>query len=87
MSAPRDSGAGLKLIDKQRVDGKVRETYDTATTPYQRLLDAKLLIEADRRELETMYFALNPAALKRRLDQHQQSLWQCAAVRFSTEAT
>lgn len=77
----------LKLIDKQRVDGKVRKTYDTATTPYQRLLDAQLLSEEDRRELEDMYLALNPAALKRRLDQHQQSLWQYAAVRYSTEAT
>jgi transposase InsO family protein len=77
----------LKLKDKQRVDGKVRKTYHTATTPYQRLLDAKVLSDDDRRELEAMYLALNPAALKRRLEQHQQSLWQYATVRYLTEAT
>lgn len=77
----------LKLVEKERVDGKVRKKYDTATTPYQRVLDSGILAEADTQELTEMYHTLNPAALKRRLDQLQATLWQHVTVRSSNEAT
>lgn len=78
---------GLKLIEKTRVDGKVRKKYDTATTPYQRLLDSGVLAQSDQQDLTEMYLSLNPAALKRRLDHLQAALWQHASVRLLSEAT
>jgi len=77
----------LKLIEKQRVDTKVRKKYDTASTPYQRVLDSGLLTAEAKQDLDELYRSLNPAALKRRLDALQNGLWQQATVRFSNEAT
>jgi hypothetical protein len=77
----------VKLIDKQRVDAKVRKTYDTATTPYRRVRASGILAADDQQALDAMYATLNPAAIKRRLDQLQAALWQYATVRFSSEAT
>jgi hypothetical protein len=77
----------LKLVEKARVDGKVRKKYDSATTPYQRVLDSGSLTDEARSELEEMYLTLNPAALKHRLEQLQAGLWQYASVRLVREAT
>lgn len=77
----------LKLVEKARVDGKVRKKYDIATTPYQRVLDTGLLTVDDRQGLDEMYLTLNPAALQRRLAHLQDVLWPYATVRFSHEAT
>ena len=38
----------MKLQDKTRHGAKVHKVYDTARTPYQRLLDAGVLTEAER---------------------------------------
>lgn len=77
----------LKLVEKQRVDTKVRKKYDTATTPYQRVLESGILPDEAQQDLTMMHRSLNPAALKRRIDQLQATLWQHATVRFSNEAT
>jgi hypothetical protein len=77
----------FKLVDKTRVDAKVRKKYDTPTTPYQRVLDTGLLTHEAKADLQEMYRSLNPASLKRRLEHLQDALWQQATVRFSDEAT
>ncbi len=77
----------LKLIDKQRVDAKVRKTYDTATTPYRRVRANGRLAPDVQQDLDALYATLNPAALKRRLDDLQAKLWRHAVVRSSGEAT
>ena len=77
----------LKLIAKQRVDAKVRKTYDTATTPYRRVRASAILALDDLQDLDALYATLNPAALKRRLDHLQAALWQHAIVRSVREAT
>ena len=77
----------LKLLSKQRVDGKVRKTYDTAKTPYQRVLDSGILDAECRADLDATYRSLNPAVLKRQIEALQDTLWLHATVRFSPEAT
>jgi hypothetical protein len=68
----------MKLREKVREGGKVRRIYEEAKTPYQRLLAAGVLKGAARRELEARYQGLNPAALRRRIKELQDRLFDLA---------
>jgi hypothetical protein len=63
-----------KLIAKSRNGAKVTRQYDTATTPYQRLLDSGTLTKAGARALAATYRQLNPAQLRRDVAVHQRRL-------------
>ena len=52
----------MKLMAKTRHGAKVHKVYDTARTPYQRLLEAK------RQQLATSYHGLNPTVLLRQIN-------------------
>jgi hypothetical protein len=52
-----------KLVRKSRHGAKVYKLYDTAQTPYQRLLRSGVLTEDKKRELADTYGALNPVTL------------------------
>jgi hypothetical protein len=65
----------LKLVDKHRVDKKVRKTYDVAKTPYQRVLLSSDVTEGNKEALRQTYASLNPVALRRRIDAHLNALW------------
>jgi len=67
-----------KLVGKQRLGSKVVKRYDEPRTPYQRLLAAGALSEADRLALERRFLALNPAQLQRQIDRLLRQLWQSA---------
>jgi len=67
-----------KLTGKARVGSKVVKRYDLARTPYQRLLGTGVLTDAKRAELEQFYASLNPAKLKREIDQSLEGLWKLA---------
>jgi hypothetical protein len=58
-----------KLVRKSRHGAKVHKIYDTARTPYQRLLRSGVLTEGKRRELTDMYCALNPVTLLKEIRQ------------------
>jgi hypothetical protein len=64
-----------KLAQKRRVNGKVHRTYETPKTPYQRLLESDQLTSAARKKLEQTYSSLNPAELKRHIDQLRSRLF------------
>ena len=64
----------MKLKSKQRVGSRVKKSYDQALTPYQRVLQSKLVSEAKKELLRAKYATLNPAALKRKLEHLQQRL-------------
>lgn len=65
----------LKLIAKERVGNKTIKRYDTAKTPYQRVIDrADISLEAKAR-LTYAYVKLNPAELRRHIDQKTAVLW------------
>ena len=59
----------LKLVAKERdaATGKTRKKYDTAQTPYRRLLASGVLDEAQERALAATFAASGPAGLRRRL--------------------
>jgi hypothetical protein len=58
----------LKLVGKERDGARVRKRYDTAQTPYRRVLAAGDLDPAARQRLDAEHAASGPVALRRRLD-------------------
>jgi hypothetical protein len=66
----------LKLVEKRRVDNKVRKRYDTARTPFQRVLDSPDVSEEDKERLRQIYALLNPVALRQRIDENLERLFE-----------
>jgi len=69
----------MKLKSKERHGSQVKKTYEVAQTPYQRLQQSPYLSAASKRRLKTEYRRLNPAELKRQIEQVQEQLLQLAA--------
>ena len=65
----------MKLVSKERIRGSLKRKYDTAKTPYQRLMDSGQISEQTRKQLETAYLSLNPAQLKRSIDAKLDKLY------------
>ncbi len=65
----------LKLVSKDTVDKKVIKRYDTAATPYQRVLTSKDIPLAVKAHLTNLYVQLNPVKLRSSIDQHVDQLW------------
>ena len=65
----------LKLIAKERLGNKTRKRYDPAKTPYQRVLDRNDIALLAKARLINLYLQLNPAELRRRIDQNIAKLW------------
>jgi transposase InsO family protein len=64
-----------KLVSKTRVGAKVTKRYDTAKTPYQRLLEhPDALDEVDAEMLAKRYRTINPAAARREVADLQATL-------------
>jgi hypothetical protein len=66
----------LKLIAKERIGNKTIKRYDTAKSPYQRVLDRKDIPLEPKAQLAHVYVQLNPAKLRRRIDQKIAQLWK-----------
>jgi hypothetical protein len=66
----------LKLVKKERVGGKVRKTYDTAKTPYRRVLASPLVSLKNKARLQAIYATLNPVTLQRRINENLERLWR-----------
>lgn len=66
----------FKLIAKERIGNKTIKRYDTAKTPYQRVLERiDISLEAKAR-LMNLYVQLNPAELRQSIDQKTAKLWK-----------
>jgi len=68
----------MKLVSKTRNGAKVNKVYDTARTPYQRLLETGVLTEIKRQELAATYRGLNPVRLLKQINSNLEQLWQLA---------
>ena len=68
----------MKLVAKTRHGAKVHKVYDTARTPYQRLLESGVLTEAKQQELAAMYHGLNPVTLLKQINENLEHLWNLA---------
>ena len=67
-----------KLVRTTREGSRVRKHYDTAQTPYQRLLAADILSPAQAAAATAVAAAINPVALRARLDDALSALWKLA---------
>jgi hypothetical protein len=75
----------MKLVHKSRHGARVHKVYDRAQTPYRRLLAADVLNEIKRQELAATYHHLNPALLRRQINENLERLWDMA--RYPTTQT
>jgi hypothetical protein len=65
----------FKLIAKERIGNKTIKRYDIAKTPYQRVLERKDISLEAKARLMNLYLQLNPAELRRCIDQKTAKLW------------
>lgn len=85
----------MKLQHKRRHGARVHRVYDTARTPYRRLVERGVLSPEERNALDRRYRTLNPVRLKARIDAALDALWSTAdrrpdhhpSVTVSSEAT
>jgi hypothetical protein len=66
----------LKLIAKERIGNKTIKRYDLAKTPYQRVLERQDISLPAKARLMSLYVPLNPADLRRQIDQKTAKLWK-----------
>lgn len=65
----------MKLVEKVRVEGKIHRKYDQPKTPYQRLIESGQISATARKVLMTQYESLNVAALRRRVEELRNRLF------------
>jgi hypothetical protein len=66
----------LKLVGKDRIDGKTIRQYDRAMTPYRRVLNLEDLPFDLKARLSVQYMMLNPVSLRASIDQKVALLWK-----------
>jgi len=64
----------LKLISKEHVENRIVKYYDTAATPYQRVLSSDLIPFQIKAKLTNLYVHLNPVSLRKSMDQKVHQL-------------
>ncbi len=74
----------IKLIAKERVAGHIKRKYDQPKTPYQRVMENQNIPKEVKDELQKIYESLNPAGLKRNIDQRLQLLKQLYDAKHKT---
>ena len=66
----------LKLISKKRIGNKTIRKYDTARTPYQRIIEREDIPVDRKAHLLNLYLQLNPVELRNRIDEKVLMLWK-----------
>lgn len=67
----------MKIKSKEKLNNSVcKKKYDTAKTPYQRLMDSWKISGKKKRELNEVYLSLNPVKLKRIIDEKTKKIRQ-----------
>jgi hypothetical protein len=70
----------LHLVKKEVIDGRVRRQWDTAQTPYERLLAAGGMTTEVAERLATQYRTTNPRQLRRTIHTAIAALWEPGAM-------
>ncbi len=66
----------FKLVSKETIDKKTIKRYDTAATPYQRVLASKDIQFEVKAHLTNLYVQLNPVKLRTSIDRQVGQLWK-----------
>lgn len=67
-----------KLVKKERIGSRVKKIYDSARTPYQRVLDAPQVKADSKRKLTELYETLDPVVLFEQIGHLQTLLLETA---------
>lgn len=67
------------LLEKHRIGAKAIRKYDKAKTPYIRILESDTVSEDVKNSIKAIYKDLNPAELKRKINECQAKLIHMAA--------
>ena len=70
----------MQLQRKTRHGAKVHQVYDTARTPYRRLLESGVLAREQQDALAMQYQRLNPVRLLGQINQVLEKLWEMATT-------
>ena len=71
----------MKLLSKEKTGGRTTKRYDTARTPYQRVLDSSAVGEVQKSNLGAFYARLDPVGLLGQLERLQDQFWAYAHQR------
>lgn len=71
----------MKLKSKERYGSRIKKSYEVPLTPYRRVLDSEHVGPDDKETLRQLYSLLNPAALKRAIDELQKELFRMARTK------
>ncbi len=66
----------MKLVKKERIDGKTVKVYDLATSPYRRVLAAEDVAFSQKASLTNLYVRQNPVTLRDNIDLNVGKLWK-----------
>jgi hypothetical protein len=66
----------IKLVSKERRGGRVHRKYDDSKTPYHRLMESSGVEVGVKKDLTKIYEALNPAKLKKQIDEKINKLYK-----------
>ncbi len=69
----------LHLTGKEVINGKLKRRWDTAQTPYQRLVASGVLATEQEAKLAALYAGTNPRQLRAAIYQQIERLWQQVA--------
>ena len=65
----------LHLASKSVVNGRLKRRWDQACTPYDRVLDSRVLTPYQQAQLAVMYSQTNPRLLRRQIYQKLERMW------------
>jgi len=68
----------VKLLSKERKEGRTTKRYDKAQTPYQRVLTSTLVGEDCKSQLRDSYQRLDPVVILKELEHLQDRFWEHA---------
>lgn len=66
----------MKLIKKERIDGRALKVYDQATSPYRRVLRSEDVELKRKMNLTNLYMQQNPVSLRKNIDLTVGKLWK-----------
>ncbi|MCX7120855.1 MAG: hypothetical protein NTZ67_03645 [Gammaproteobacteria bacterium] len=65
-----------KLIDKRRIQSKIKKVHDKPKTPYQRLMTSEHISAVQKEQLTDIYKKLNPFELKKNQEMKLKTIFQ-----------
>jgi hypothetical protein len=74
----------MKLVSKERREGRITKRYDRAQTPYQRAVSSSAITEERKSRLRDSYQGLDPVVLLKELEHLQDQFWEYAHRKSSS---